>query len=52
MEEEFWKKREEIMARFMAAKSRKRERLVMMEKSLKEEFKKLTGQEAKNFEVW
>lgn len=52
MDKDFLQKRDEAMKRFMAAKTRKRERLAVIERSLKEEYKELTGEEALHFEVW
>lgn len=42
-------KREEALAKFQAARERKRECLVQLEKSMKETYKKRTGKEAENF---
>ncbi|WP_294588385.1 hypothetical protein [uncultured Bacteroides sp.] len=40
---------EEVLAKFQAAKSKKRECLVKLEKTMKETYKKRTGKEAKKF---
>ncbi len=41
--------REEVLAKFRAAKAKKQESLVKIEKYMREEYKKQTGQEAKYF---
>ena len=41
--------REEALAKFQAAKNKKRECLKQLEKSMKEIYKKRTGKEAENF---
>ncbi len=41
--------REEVLAKFRAAKTKKQESLVKIEKYMREEYKKQTGQEAKYF---
>ena len=40
---------EEALARFQAAKNKKRECLKRLEKSMKEDYRKRTGKEAENF---
>lgn len=42
-------KREEALDKFQAARERKRECLVQLEKSMKETYKKRTGKEAEFF---
>jgi len=44
--------REEILARFEASRQRKREAVARLEKELKEEYERQTGQQAKYFQVW
>lgn len=44
--------REELLKRFNAAKTRKREYVDKLEKVMKAEFKQRTGQDATYFEVW
>lgn len=43
------KTREEVLTKFQTAKEKKRECLVQLEKSMKEEYKKRTGKEVENF---
>ncbi|WP_342989176.1 MULTISPECIES: hypothetical protein [Bacteroides] len=43
------KTREEVLTKFQTAKEKKKEYLVQLEKSMKEEYKKRTGKEVKNF---
>lgn len=43
------KTREEVLVKFQAAKEKKREYLVQLEKSMKEAYKKRTGKEVENF---
>lgn len=40
---------EEALAKFQAAKAKKRECLASLEKTMKEAYKQRTGKEAKNF---
>ena len=44
--------REEALRRLETARKLKREYVAKLEKEMKEEFKKRTGQEATYFEVW
>ena len=44
--------REEALRRLETARKLKREYVAKLEKEMKEEFKKRTGQEASYFEVW
>lgn len=44
--------REEALRRLETARKPKREYVAKLEKEMKEEFKKRTGQEATYFEVW
>lgn len=43
--------REEVMKRFLASKEKKRQHIVQLEKDMREEYRKRTGLEAKNFVV-
>lgn len=43
------KTREEVLTKFQTAKEKKKECLVQLEKSMKEEYKKRTGKEVENF---
>ena len=43
------KTREEVLTKFQTAKEKKKECLVHLEKSMKEEYKKRTGKEVENF---
>lgn len=43
------KTREEVLAKLQAAKEKKRECLIQLEKSMKEAYKKRTGKEVENF---
>lgn len=40
-------KREEVLAKFQAAREKKRECLIQLEKSMKETYKKRTGKEGR-----
>ena len=42
------KTREEVLTKFQTAKEKKKECLVQLEKSMKEEYKKRTGKEVEN----
>lgn len=44
--------KEEALRRLETARKQKREYVAKLEKEMKEEFKKRTGQEATYFEVW
>jgi len=44
--------KEEVLARFEASRQRKREAVARLEKELKEEYQRQTGQEAKYFQAW
>ena len=43
------KTREAVLTKFQTAKEKKKECLVQLEKSMKEEYKKRTGKEVENF---
>lgn len=43
------KTREEVLTKFQTAKEKKKECLVQLEKSMKEEYKKRTDKEVENF---
>lgn len=45
-------KREEVLRRFQLSKQKKQQRLRELEIELKDEFKRVTGVEAKSFVVW
>lgn len=44
--------REEVLRRFQLSKQKKQQRLRELEIGLKDEFKRVTGVEAKSFVVW
>lgn len=44
--------REEAMARFKAAKERKRQHAMELVEFLREDYRRRTGKEAVSFEVW
>ena len=44
--------REDVLQRFEATRKKKQEYITKLEKELKAEFKKRTGEEATIFEVW
>ena len=45
------KTREEVMKKFLAARNKRREYLVKLEKEMRKEYKERTALEAKNFVV-
>ena len=49
---DFWKKRDAAMKRFMAAKERKKARVAEITQSLCEEYKEHTGSYPKHVNVW
>lgn len=49
---DFWKKREVAMRRFMAAKERKRQRMAELETLLRQDYIARTGEEPKLVNVW
>ena len=49
---DFWKKREAAMKRFMAAKERKRQRMAELETLLRQDYIARTGEEPKFVNVW
>lgn len=51
-DEEFWKKREAAMQRFMEAKARKKRRMAELEEMLREDYVARFGEEPKNVNVW
>lgn len=52
MNNDFWKKREAAMKRFMAAKERKRQRMAELETLLRQDYVARTGEEPKFVNVW
>ena len=52
MNNDFWKKREAAMKRFMAAKERKRQRMAELEALLRQDYIERTGEEPKFVNVW
>lgn len=52
LNEDFWKKRDAAMKRFMAAKQRKKKRVEEITQSLCEEYKERTGTYPKYINVW
>lgn len=52
MDEEFWKEREELMKRFMAAKARKKQRMAELEDMLRKDYVARYGVEPKYVNVW
>lgn len=52
LNEEFWKKRDAAMKRFMAAKERKKARVAEITQSLCEEYKERMGVYPKYINVW
>ena len=50
--EDFWKKRDAAMKRFMAAKERKKARVAEITQSLCEEYKEHTGTYLEYINVW
>ena len=49
---DFWKKREAAMKRFMAAKERKRQKMAELENLLRQDYIARTGEEPKFVNVW
>ena len=49
---DFWKKREAAMKRFMAAKERKRQKMAELEDLLRQDYIARTGEEPKFVNVW
>ena len=52
LNEDFWKKRDAAMKRFMAAKERKKARVAEITRSLCEEYKEHTGTYPEYINVW
>lgn len=52
LNDDFWKKRDAAMKRFMAAKERKKARVAEITKSLCEEYKERTGDYPEYIDVW
>lgn len=51
-DEEFWKKRDAAMQRFMDAKERKKQRMAELETMLRQDFVQRYGEEPKLVNVW
>ena len=49
---EFWKKRDAAMKRFMASKERKKQRMAELEQMLRQDYVARTGEEPKFVNVW
>lgn len=49
---EFWKKRDEAMKRFMAAKARKQQRMAELEQMLRQDYIARTGEEPRFVNIW
>lgn len=52
MNDDFWKKRDAAMKRFMAAKERKKKRMEELEEMLRKDYIARTGEEPKYINVW
>lgn len=52
MEQDIWEKKAVIMQRFRAAKERKKQRLAVIEQSLREDYRRIMGEEPVYFETW
>lgn len=52
MDKEILEKREDAMKRFMAAKARKQQRMMELEKILREDYVERTGKEPEFINVW